>query len=248
MYKHGALFIVMLFFALCFHMRGYAQQYAADTAQLHTVTTNMADAFYKAVGERARLYNGPAVEPYDFVATATNANFKDTAAFINGNVKYDGIAYTNVPLLYNIDRDLLMARMYNQFAQFDLLSNRVADFDLMGHHFVRLYADSLNKLSQTGFYDELYAKKLQVFARRTKSIQQEAVSRGINRYFLPKTTYYLKKGAYYYSVNSQGAFLDVLKDKKKELKQYLKDNKIRFRDDPEYAMAMIAAYYDHLTN
>ena len=240
--------MVMLFFALRFNTVALAQKSSADTAQLHNVTANMADAFYKAMGERARLYNGPAVEPYEFISTTTNANFKDTTAFINGNVSYDGITYTNIPLQYNIDRDLLIAHLYNQFAQFSLLSDRVTNFDLMGHHFIRLYADSLHRLTQTGFYDQLYANKLLVLARRTKSIQQEAVSRGINKYISPKTTYLLKKGANYYDVNSQGAFLDALKDKKKEIKQYLKDNKIRFRDNPEYAMAMIAAYYDHLTN
>jgi len=40
----------------------------------------------------------------------------------------------------------------------------------------------------------------------------------------------------------------VLKDKKKELKQYLKDNKAKLGDNDELAMAALAAYYDHLTN
>jgi len=60
--------------------------------------------------------------------------------------------------------------------------------------------------------------------------------------------YYLKKGGVYYEVNSRGKFLDVLQDKKKELKKYLKDNNISYGDNPELAMAALATYYDSLTN
>jgi hypothetical protein len=247
MYKHGALFLIISIFIFSSSGGLFAQQKSIDTAQLQRTATYSADTFYKAIGLRSRLYNGETVDPYDFVTT-TNANFKDTTVYNNGNVTYDGITYNNIPLIYNMDRDLVISHLYNQFAPFSLVSNKVSTFDVWGHHFIRLESDSLNKLDDAGFYDELYNNKLLLLARRTKSIQQESMSRGVAKFFVEKTTYYLKKGGLYHEVNSQGRFLDVLKDKKKELKQYLNDNKIRYRDNPERVMAMIAAYYDHLTN
>ena len=247
MYKHGALFLIISFLILSRCGDLFAQQKSIDTAQQQRTTTYTAAAFYKTIGLRARLYNGETVDPYDFVST-TNANFKDTTAYNTGNVTYDGITYNNIPLIYNIDRDLVITHLYNQFAPFSLVSNKVSSFDIWGHHFIRLESDSLNKLDDAGFYDELYSNKLVLLARRTKSIQQESISRGVAKFFVEKTTYYLKKGGLYHEVNSQGKFLDALKDKKKEIKQYLNDNKLRYRDNPERVMAMIAAYYDHLTN
>ncbi len=111
---------------------------------------------------------------------------------------------------------------------------------------MRILADTLNKQLATGFYDELYNNKLRLLARRTKSIQEESSMQSINNIFVPKNEYFLKKGAVYYNVNSQGKFFDVLKDRKKELKQYLKDNKIKFGDNPEQTMVVLATYYDHL--
>jgi len=247
MNKLRLFFLILLYSASFSNNKALAQQKNTDSVLLHQTTANMAGAFYKTIGDRSRLYNGPAVDPYDF-RSATNANFKDTAAFNNGNVNYDGILYTNVPLIYNINRDLLISRIINGFATYSLLSDRVAEFDLLGHHFIRLPADSLNKLNEAGFYDQLYNNKLLLLARRTKEIEQEAISRGVGKFFVEKTSYFLKKGRTYYSVNSQGKFLDVLKDKKKELKQYIKDNKLKFGDNPERVMTMLAAYYDHLTN
>ncbi|MBC7399358.1 MAG: hypothetical protein H7289_05380, partial [Mucilaginibacter sp.] len=63
-----------------------------------------------------------------------------------------------------------------------------------------------------------------------------------------ETNYFLKKDGIYYDVNSRGKFYDVLKDKEKELKKYLKDNNINYGDNPASAMTALANYYDTLTN
>jgi hypothetical protein len=237
---------LMVFCVVVFgNNRVFAQGTATDSTQLQKISTNMIIAFNKVIGQQSRLYNGPAVNPYSFRST-TNANFKDTTVFNYGWVNYDGVVYNNIPLIYNIDRDMLESTIFNGFATYSFLSNRVSEFELLDHHFIRL--DSLNKLIKAGFYDELYHNKLLLLAKRTKEIQQESASRGAGEFFLSNNYYYLKKGAVYYEVGSQGKILDVLKDKKKELKQYIKDNKIRYGDNPEHAMVMLSTYYDHLTN
>jgi len=247
MIKPYTLIVILLFTATFCNNRALAQDKIADSTQLRQTTVNMAAMFNKAVVEQSGLYNGPAFIPYSF-RSATNANFHDTTGFANGNVNYDGIVYKNVPLIYNINRDMVVSRLYNGFSIYTLISDKVSDFDLFNHHFIMLYPDSLNSKMDAGFYDELYHNKLQVLARRTKEIQRESISTGTGTSFYELTDYFLKKGGKYYNVNSQGKFFDVLKDKKKELKQYIKDNKIRYKDNPEHVMAALAAYYDHLTN
>jgi hypothetical protein len=246
MNKRLTLVLLLLFFSATFSC-AFSQANNADSVQSGRIAVNMADLFNKAIGQQSGIYNGPMFDPYNFISK-TNANFKDTTAFTNGSVNYDGLTYNNVPLIYNLDRDVLVSQLYNSFSQYTLLSDRVYEFDILGHHFIRLLPDSLNKQMDAGFYDELYYNKLLLLARRTKSVQQESSVNRIVSIFVEKNNYFLKKGAKYYNVNSQGKFFDLLKDKKKELKQYLKNNKIRFNDNPEHAMAILAAYYDHLTN
>ena len=127
---------------------------------------------------------------------------------------------------------------------------RVSSFDLTGRHFIRVNNDPLNSNSlSTGFYNELYRGKIAVLERQSKSIQKISdISGSIISYFSNSKDYYLLKGGKYYKVNSQGAFLDVLKDHKKEVKDFIRANNIKYKTSPELAMESIAAYYDHLTN
>jgi len=247
MSKRHVLFLILLYCAAAGNDKAFGQKKIIDSTQVNAITINMANVYKKAIGEQSGLYNGPGYPPYSF-RSKTNANFKDSTSFSNGTVNYDGVIYTNVPLLYDLNKDLLVSRLYNGFSVYSLLSERVAEFDLLDHHFVRILADDKNKAIVTGFYDELYHGKLQLLVRYTKSIQAESASLTPGSTFVPKTDYFLKKGNIYYDVNSQGKFYDALKDKKKELKQYLKDNKIKFGDNPDHVMALLAGYYDHLTN
>jgi len=70
----------------------------------------------------------------------------------------------------------------------------------------------------------------------------------LETFFSEKNDYYIRKGSAYYKIGSKGAILDVLKDKKPALQKYIKDNNLKYGNDPEAAMAALANYYDHLPN
>jgi thermostable 8-oxoguanine DNA glycosylase len=47
-------------------------------------------------------------------------------------------------------------------------------------------------------------------------------------------------------VKKKGSVLDVMDDRKQELKAFLKKNKINYKDDREKAIVRLAEYYDSL--
>jgi len=155
-------------------------------------------------------------------------------------------------MMYDVYKDEVVVLLYNKFSMFALLSNRVHDFTFSNHHFIRLDADQIsnNQLDLTaGFYEQLYAGKTEILARRIKAIQTTTnVSASPETYFYERNDYYLKKGNTYHKISSKGSILKILKDKKSELQKYLKQNDINYGDNPENAMARIASYYDRLTN
>lgn len=154
-------------------------------------------------------------------------------------------------MLYDLFKDEVVIELYNSALKITLLKERVTSFDLLDHHFVNIKADSTSKNPvSAGYYDQLYGGKIQVLARREKSIQTtQGFAGALESYFLPSLNYYLFKNGTYYSVSSEGSFLDVLKDKKKDLQQFIKANKLKFKKyQREDAMAKVAAYYDHLTD
>jgi hypothetical protein len=252
--KKGILKIATLFFLSVFFIdKSFGQIASNDSSYLQTSITQTVSNFYKSIGQQSRLYDGHEYLPYDLHIKG-NALFPyDAQGWEQGEVTYDGILYKNVPMMYDVNKDALVVLLYNKFTMYTLLKSRVHDFSFSNHHFFRLDADSISNDKSgivSGYYDQLYGGKIEVLARRSKSIQNStnSVALAPETFFVSTNDYYLRKGNIYYKIGSKGSVLNVLKDKKSELQQYLKTNKIKFNANPDDAMAKMAAYYDHLTN
>jgi hypothetical protein len=234
-------------------IKSFGQASQNDTAYLKNTLTQTIANFNKSIGQESRLYNGAEYMLYDRTIKGLPLFPLNAEGWESGIVNYDGIIYKDVPMKYDIYRDVVAVLLYNKFSQYTLLSERVHDFSLSGHHFVRVNADTLNANDHsgisTGFYDQLYGGKIEILAKRVKTIQNSTnVTATLETYFIERNEYYIRKGNIYYSISGQSSLLKVLKDKKQLLQQYIRDNKIKFRRDPEGAMANIASYYDHLSN
>jgi hypothetical protein len=234
--------------------KSFGQAALSDSSYLQASVNQTVANFYKAIGQQSRLYNGHEYNPYDPHMIGTALYPYDSQNWELGEVNYDGIFYKNVPIKYDAYKDMVVVLLYNKFSMYTLLKNRVHDFTFANHHFILFNADTLvNDKSgiSDGFYEELYGgKTVSVLAKRTKTIQNAPAAVSVSQFsFSSHDDYYLRKGNVYYKVSrSQGSFLKVLKDKKSVLQQYIKQNNIRFNDNPEDAMVKIVSYYDHLTN
>jgi len=242
---------LFLFLITCCVKNVAQAQAVADSldAKQTTVYTNVERDFYKKIGPQSRLYNGMQYDLYD-PHMKGNAYYDDVDSWKKGSVFYDGYLYTNVNMMYDIYKDEVVILIYNNFMRISLISEKIRDFNLLDQHFIYLKNNPTNSNSlKTGFYGELYGGKIQVLSKKTKNIQNSTDYLGnITPYFSPVKYYYLFKNGKYYTVNSQGAFLDALSDHKKEIKQFIRTNNIKFKKAPEQAMTAIAAYYDHLTD
>jgi hypothetical protein len=83
-----------------------------------------------------------------------------------------------------------------------------------------------------------------------KKTIQANTSATLDNYFTDEDRkMYLKMSDGSYKIfSSQKSLLEVLKDKKPELKKFIKDNHVSFRDEKEQAMVKVIAYYDQITN
>ncbi|MEO6851130.1 MAG: hypothetical protein ABI203_05110, partial [Mucilaginibacter sp.] len=191
------------------------------------VALNNAKAFYaKTIDQQLPLYNGPEYYFYNPIELKGSAYFLD-ATFTPGNVFYDGAEYSGAPLLYDLYTDQLVSILYNHFSKYVLLNPWVQNFDLSGHHFINIDADTLskNELIKTGYYDELYHGRSQVLAKRYKTIKTYSTTTGTaeaySLFSAAKEDLFIKKDNVYYKADSEGQLLSVLKDKKKLLQQYI---------------------------
>jgi hypothetical protein len=250
MRRYAFLFMFACVISVIACKTSFAQAVPGDSSSQQHAFNNAVILYHTSIGEQSPLYNGPEYFFYDPTIKG-NAYFMEINAFTPGSVYYDGLYYTGVPMLYDLYSDEVAVLLYNHYSKFSLIKYRVKSFDFLDHHFVNIDADTINNGSgiKSGYYDELYNGKTEVLVKHSKSVQTNTGGTAASeRYYNASRDFYIRKNKVYYSVSSQGSLIDIFKDKKKELQQYVKANQIRFRRDPEEAMVKVATYYDHLTN
>jgi hypothetical protein len=232
--------------AICFaavFIPGKAQNRVNTPANL-PVIVKAGDVYNPFIEKQSRLYNGIEHAGYSI-------KIKGHAYFIQkelqtGTVVYDELEFANVRMLYDLHKDQLIVLHHNGFTKLGLVSEKVKEFSLFDHHFVRLIADSLSHSPLlTGFYDEVYKGRLNVLVKRGKFIE-EMVKDELEREFIQLDLYYIQKAGVYHQVKNYKGLLTLLKDRSKEIKQYLRKNRIKYRKGAENAIVKAVEYYDSL--
>ena len=101
----------------------------------------------------------------------------------------------------------------------------------------------------TGFYDELYDGRSTVLVKRIKTIFDHQVSAQFAEIiYEDHSTIYLKKGDKFLEISSNGDLKNAFADKKKQINEFMRANKIKFNKDKEGAVAKVAGYYDQISN
>jgi hypothetical protein len=128
----------------------------ADDTTLRENALNAINAYYQTLGEESPLYNGSEYLEYAYTLQEGHP-FYLSANFVNGNVNLDGMIFHDVPMLYDIIKDQLIIQDFQRVYKINLPADRVQQFFLLGHLFVRLTRDSADQI-KTGFYDQLYGE------------------------------------------------------------------------------------------
>jgi hypothetical protein len=195
------------------------------------------------------LYNGSEYAGYPFSFTDGHPFFESPSP-ITGSIVYEGILYENVPLQFDMINELIIIRSPDQRYQIQLFNERITGFDLLDHHFIRLIKDSSNSdLISSGFYELLYERGTSVFKKEKKKINENvSATAGVTRTVLINDLFYLKKNGKYYYVKNKGAMMNILEDRKKEIKQFMHKNKLNFKRNTDNTLTQVAQYYDQLNN
>jgi hypothetical protein len=220
----------------------------SDTAPRRIALQQVTAFYFNTIGESALIYNGNEVLEYS--NKGESYPFYESDKFVMGSMISNGVYYDDIPLLYDLVHDKLIVLDFNKIFKVEQISERIENFSLHGHGFVRLSQDSMNKsIITTGFYDRLYnGKSVALFVKRQKMVTEILKETQTELVFIARNNYFIRKNNNYYPVSDRGSVLNVFEDKKMVMEKFLKKNKIRFRKNPEYAMIRLAEYYDSLSN
>ncbi|OOQ59073.1 hypothetical protein BC343_29600 [Mucilaginibacter pedocola] len=232
-----------------FCARSFAQNADSESSARQSQVDNIVANYYTSIGDQSRLYNGPEYSFYPKMIKGI-PYFTDTPGFTNGDVEYDGFKYSNLQMMYDLYKGSVVMQLPSKAASIELISDRVQAFDIYGHHFFRM--DELNQTNgqnlAAGFYDRMYAGKTEFIISRRKTLETSNTA-SLEKYFADESDkMYLKVNGLYKGFGSKNALIDILADKKAELKKFIKDNRLNFSEEKEQSVVKVIAYYDQITN
>jgi hypothetical protein len=247
---HSVTRLTVFFLALIFISGSappaFSQSAPTDSVLLQQSVQQVSNHYRTEMHLHSHLYNGSEYVEYDHYIDGHQYFGSDE--WEDGVIHYDGALYREVPLLYDVKLDQVITENLAGPLRIRLVSEKVRYFTLLNHTFVRIVADSTQQGGvRTGFYDQLYDGNVQVLAKRVKLIHEQITSGRVERNFYSRDRHYIRKAGQFYPVKRKGSVLSVFDDRKKELQKFLREQKIRYKQNPEAAMVQLARQYDALT-
>jgi hypothetical protein len=229
-----------------FSARNLSAQFSeSDSNFYQTVISHAISIYHHTSGDQSGLYNGILYPGYPFVFKS-GTPFFDSSRSDTGSVFYDGILYENLPLTYEDLKDVVIVKDNGYYIE--LNSKKLNEFTIPGHHFIRLEEkDGNNSGLITGFYELLFKDSIYVLKKTVKKIEDDLSSDNVVEKLITQTDYYyIRKDSSLYLVRNKKDVTAILPDKKKEILQFIKKNKLNFSDDKGSTLVQIATYYEQL--
>jgi len=232
----------LLFF--CF--KANAQYNESDSMLYKKAKEYAVSLYHENIKNESGLYNGSQYVVYAQTIQDGIPFFEITQPS-NGNVTYWGVEYKNVPLLYDILKGEIITVVPSTNYLIKLNTEKVSSFEVLNHKFIRIAKDSSNKNIKTGFYDVLYEGQTAVYKKEIKTLNEDLSSGKLRTFILDENAFFIKKNNVFFTVSNKSSLLDILKDKKKEVQEFIRKNKLKIRKDKDNALPKIAAFYDEIS-
>jgi hypothetical protein len=239
--------IPLIFYCFFIAAKAYGQLNRADSSFYQSTVSEALDLYHQSAGDQSGLYNGPMYSGYPF-RFESGTPFFGSGRLDTGSVFYDGILYLQVPLLYEDLKDLLIINDNGYFIQ--LKNKLVKEFSLPGHYFVRLGENDITtKGINTGFYEVLNQDSIAVLKKTVKKILDDLASDNVVQKQISQSVhYYIKTATAVYEINNERDILAIFPEKKKEIQQFVKKNKLNFNEDKGNTIIKIVVYYEQIRN
>lgn len=235
-------FILVWLLLISHHLS--AQFTVNDSTFRQKAINHSIESYHQSLGYQSGLYNGNQYSGYQYTFKENTYPYfyKD---YTKGTIVYDQVLYTNIDLLYNEVSDAVILK--DGVRQIQLINDRVSRFSIADNNFSHLEKNSTNNIN-TGFYRVLYEGKTNVLKRETKNINEILNSfEGIQRFIKIEQFYYIKSNNEYNIINQKKDIFNLFKDYKKEVQQYIKSNKLDFKNERDNFLIKVCTFYDELS-
>lgn len=232
-------------------IRSVAQNHK-DTSNAQNKSVALARAvnsYSDAIGKHSNIFTG--IYYNDSYIGIKDHPYYNENTWTMGNIGYDNQKYDSILIKYDAYKDLLLVKYIDKLGYIrpvQLYSAKVENFEISGHQFFYLASDSLPDYI-SGFFDMLHSGNYaSVLAKRRKEINQTNTLTSLESRFVSKDRLYVQIGQSFYEIKKRKSILEVLSDRKSEIKTFLKRNKSRFKNDHEKELIEAVKYYNSFLN
>lgn len=230
----------LIFFLLigsCF--LGKAQ---GNSSFILTARQNVVKQYSQYFKNQSPLYNG--TEYNEPLQTNDTHPFYNSMDWQRAAIEYADLVFPDVDVLCDLYGDKLVIEHFNG-SKVQLIPAKLRGFTIDGKRFLNITPRDLPAgLSESGFYQLLYDGDVQCLVRRKKNMRRTVESHEVQVSYKEKVSYFVRKEHLYYPVKSKRSLVNLLKDKRNELNQYMRKERISFKNDRDTAILKILELYD----
>jgi len=232
--------IIGIFFLVGWQIQSQEQKTLLSTLP----EESLVNTYLSAAGNYAIIYTGKEEPKYH--TFIINHPYLDTNEYRDGSLSFDGIIYPNTRLRLNVNEEELI--IHSPDGRFNLIVPRERlDYAIMDSLYLFYYKPDAQKLLPEGYYVRLHEGKYPVLKRQTAFYNSTTKDMVVEASFNKRTRYYIYKDNHYNSVGSKGSVLKLFKTHKKELKRYIKQHQLNFKQFPDEAIVAVTKYYEFLS-
>jgi hypothetical protein len=195
-----------------------------------------------------RIYNGNEYSQYG-LRVKGNPYFM-TDSLTSGDLFYDGTLYHGVRMHYDLVYDDIIVEDYSGSFPIKMLAHKIDYFALLDHVFVHFIPDSAESTQKpAAFFDLIYSGPIvNVYVKRQKRLEMPLDPTDNTPAYNQYDTYYLTINHNVSEVGDIKELINVLKDRKDEMKKFAKTNGIKLKEMSDESVKRMVAYYSSLKN
>lgn len=190
------------------------------------------------------LYNGRIWR--DLYVSIREDQFLFSNEFLPGQVTMNGNSFSNLKLKYDIMNDEIITvtdkGIILQLNK-EMVDNFTVTYQYHIYNFSNFMADSLSKVS--GYVNVLYKGKSSLYIKYFKEISKRGPGKNYENFVQDNRVYIFKDGIFHQIRNNRD-FKEIVTDKKKEIKAFLKGNRIMISRKSPDTYVPVLEYYDSI--
>jgi hypothetical protein len=214
--------------------------YAQDIER-QQIIDNSAIEYMRIAGNQSALFYG--IEQIGHPRLSNHPYLIDEQ-YAQARLSFNGIIYPEVMLRLDLNRGELIIQS-SDFRNIVLSPENVDFAELHGRHIIYFRHDNLPGSPPTGYYFLLHSGETRVLKRQTAVLRIDQHRREQNFIFLSQIFLY-KDGAYH-TIRNRRELLRILYPHRRELRQYISANRLRFRHNAEGFITQVVREYEKLS-